>query len=264
MKSPIIISFKSAAELSATEIADCYALIARTGFPFRPGYLESAHLVHNPTMVLAHLDNALVGIQSYSLYEVKTPFRRRKMPFLYGGIGFQDMGAAGRGIAHTMSARYMRFALGPFWLIRPYAFLFRTPNPKLIQLMGLQHRLYLPTDKSLTQTLIRFAREFVQKERSVQYPIDDRLVVLPPDEERAQTDITEQWPLLYRASKEPFNQLAVDLNLIAQADGRQYLMGNYLLVLGQSSRSQLMKAIWELGCRWMGKHYKLATKFYAH
>ncbi|MBD2705058.1 hypothetical protein IC229_30815 [Spirosoma sp. BT702] len=253
MKSPIIISFKPAAELSPTEIADCYALIARTGFPFPPGYLESAHLVHNPTMVLAHLDGVLVGIQSYSLYKIKTPFRRRNIPFLYGGIGFQDMTAAGQGIAHHMSARYMRFALGPFWMIRSYVFLFRTPNPKLIQLMGLQHRLYLPNNNRLTQPLVQFAQDFVRKERSIQYPIDDRLVVLPPDEERTQTDITEQWPLLYRSSKTSYNQLAFDLNLIGQANGRRYLMGNYLLVLGQSSRIQLLKAAWKLGRRWVKK-----------
>ncbi|GAB3953493.1 hypothetical protein GCM10028805_37320 [Spirosoma harenae] len=254
MKSPISISIKPAAELTAAEIADCYALIARTGFPFRPGYLESAHLVHNPTMVLAHLDGALVGVQSYSLYTMQTPFRRRKIPFLYGGIGFQDMVAAGQGIAHHMSARYMRFALGPFWLIRSYAFLFRTPNPKLIQLMGLQHRLYLPNNNRLTQPLVRFAQDFVRNQRSIQYPIDDRLVVLPPDEERSQTDITEQWPLLYRSSKVPYNQLAFDLNLIGETNGRQYLMGNYLLVLGQSSRIQLLKAAWKLGRRWAKKH----------
>ena len=253
---PVII-LKPAADLNAAEIADCYALIARTGFPFKPGYLESAHLVHNPMMVLAYQNGQLMGVQSYSLYRLQTPFQHKKMAFLYGGIAFQDPSAAGRGIAHRMSVSYMKHALGIFWPLRSYAFLLRTPNPKLMQFMGLQHQLYLPTDETLTPGLTQFVRDFVQNARSISYPIDDRLVVLPPDEERTQIDITDQWSLLYRASEESFNQLAFDLNLIAQTGGRHYLMGNFLLVLGRSSRIQLVKAAWKLSCRWLGKQVSL-------
>jgi hypothetical protein len=260
MASPFVITLKPANTLSDAEIADCYALIARTGFPFAPGYLEMAHLIHNPTMVLAHQDGQLIGVQSYSFYRTQTPFRHRKMALLYGGIAFQDTAAAGRGIAHRMSVRYMQHALGIFWPLRSYAFLLRTPNPKLIQFMSLQHRLYLPTQKELTPILTRFVRDFVQNVRSIQYPIDDRLVVLPPDGERVNTDITDQWPLLYRASEESFNQLAYDLNLIAQTDGRHYLQGNYLLVLGRSSRIQLLKASWKLSRRWINNRLGLTVR----
>jgi hypothetical protein len=253
--SPIHITLKPAVELTATEIADCYALVARTGFPFKTGYLESAHLVHNPTMVFAYQNGRLIGVQSYSLYQIQTPFSRQSMPFFYGGIAFQDADAAGRGIAFQMSTSYIRYALGPVWPIRSYAFLLRTPNPKLMHILSRQHQLFLPTDSTLTPTLTEFVREFVRKERSIQYPIDDRLVVTPPDAERVQTDITDQWPLLYRASSEPFNKLAFDLNLIAEIDGHYHLMGNFLLVLGRSSRSQLLKSIWSTGRWWLRKQF---------
>lgn len=259
MSTQPVITLKSAADLSATEIADCYALIARTGFFFEPGYLESAHLARNPTMILAHQNGRLVGVQSYSFYQTETPFRRRKMPFLYGGISFQDSTVVGRGIAHRMSVSYMRHTLGPFWMLRSYAFLFRTPNPKLMQIMGLQHKLYLPNSHRLTQTLIRFAREFAQRERAIRYMIDDQLVVHTPDDERTPTEITEQWPLFYRASQESFNRLAFDLNLIVQEEGRLYLTDNYLLVLGRSSRVELLKAIWKLGSRWLSKRLGAST-----
>ncbi|WP_460969158.1 hypothetical protein [Spirosoma migulaei] len=260
MSSSMVITLKPATDLTADEIADCYALVARTGFSVEPGYLESAHLTHNPTMVLAHQNGRLVGLQSYSLYRCKTPFRRRAMPVLYGGLAFQDTTAVGRGIAHQLSVSYMRHAFGPFWPLRSYAFMLRTPNPKLMQIMGLQHKLYLPTSNELTQTLIRFAREFAQKERGIRYTIDDRLVVLTPDEERTPTEITNQWPMFYRASQESFNQLAFDLKLIVQEDGRQYLTDNYLLVLGRSSRSQLLKAVWKLSWRWLGKRLGIGSQ----
>lgn len=253
MSSSVTITLKPAADLTPSEIADCYALVAQTGFRFQPGYLESAHLVHNPTMVMAHQAGRLVGIQSYSFYHQQTPFRRQNIPFLYGGIAFQDSTAAGRGIAHQMSVRYMRHVLGPFWPLRSYAFLMRTPNPKLMQLMGAQHQLYLPTNGTLTPALIDFVRDFVRQKRSIQYPIDDCLVVRPPDAERIQTDITAQWPLLYRSSQDAYNQLAFYLQLIGKTDDQYQLLGNYLLVLGRSSRSLLMRSGWTYYRRWLSK-----------
>lgn len=256
MASSIVITHKPAADLTADEIADCYALIARTGFYFEPGYLEAAHLIHNPTMVLAHQQGRLIGIQSYSFYKLHTPFWRRKIPVLYGGIAFQDQSGVGAGIAHRMSTSYMRYALGLFWPLRSYAFLLRTPNPKLMQIMSLQHRLYLPTSTELTPELVQFARDFARNVRSIWHTIDERLVVSTPDNERVPTDITEQWPMFYRASQQSFNQLVYELDLVRQEAGRQYLTDNYLLVLGRSSRVKVLKALWWLTRRWLRKRLR--------
>lgn len=137
MSSPITITLKSTPDLSSTEIADCYALAAQTGIYLKAGAIKSFHLIYNLTLVQAYQAGRLVGFQSHSLYQVQTPFRRKNLSLIYGGLAFQDAEAAGQGIAHRMVGHYMRSILGPFWPLRDYAFIIGTVNSRLIQLMGI-------------------------------------------------------------------------------------------------------------------------------
>ena len=258
MSLPVTITSKPATELTPAEIADCYGLIAQAGIVSPPGMIESVHLAHNPTVLLAHHQGRLVGFQTLSAYQVQTPFRRKKMTLIYGGLALQDMGAAGRGIAYRMATRYMRDILGPFWVFRDYAVLFGTFNPRLIQLLGMQHQLYLPTDQALTPPVIQFVKDFVRQKRANPHPINDQLVITSTNPILTRSEITPQWPRLYRASEERYNQLAYQLKLIEQTDGRHYLVGSALLVLARSSRSRLVKSSWPLARKWLGKRLRIA------
>ena len=254
MTSSLTITSKPASQLTSAEIADCYRLIAQAGILAPPGMIESVHLVHNPTVLLAHHQGRLVGFQTHSYYQVQTPFRARKMPLIYGGLAIQDVQAAGQGIAYRMVSRYMRELLGPFWPLRDYAVLVGTFNPRLIQLLGLQHQLYLPTDESLSPSIIAFVKEFVRQQRSNPHPISDQLTMSPLTPTQFKNEITPQWPQLYQASADRYNQLAYQLQLIEHTDGRHYLGGNALLVLARSSRSRLVKSSWSLTRKWLAKH----------
>lgn len=257
MTSPITITSKPASHLTSAEIADCYSLISPAGILVPPGMIETVHLVHNPTVLLAHQQGRLVGFQTYSCYQVQTPFRARKLTLIYGGLALQDIQAAGQGIAYRMARRYMRDILGPFWPLRNYAILVGTFNPRLIQLLGMQHRLYLPTDPGLTPSVIEFVKEFVRQKRANSHPINDQLVMTPVTPTKFRNEITHQWPRLYRASEDRYNQLAYHLKLIEQTDGRHYLVGKALLVLARSSRSRLVKSSWTLTRKWLDKRLRL-------
>lgn len=258
MTSSITVTSIPASELTPTQIADCYGLVAQAGILAQPGVLESVHLVHNPTVILAHQQDRLVGFQTFSFYHLQTPFRRQKLGLIYGGLAFQDVQAAGRGIAYQMARRYMRDKLGPFWAWRDYAVLVATINPRLIQLLGMQHRLYLPTDDTLPSSVIQFIREFARQQRSNPHPISDQLVISPISPIHLRSEITHQWPQLYRASEERYNQLAYELKLIEQTNGCHYLVGNSLLVLARSSRSRLIKSSWTLTRKWLSKRLRVA------
>lgn len=258
MSSPVTITSKPATELTPAEIADCYGLIAQAGIVSPPGMIESVHLVHNPTVLLAHQQGRLVGFQTHSCYQVQTPFRRKKMVLIYGGLALQDMGAAGQGIAYRMASHYMRELLGPFWALRDYAVLIGTFNPRLIQLFGRQHQVYLPTDQPIPPVVVDFVKDFIRQKRSISHPISDELVVSPVIAPLTKSEITPQWSRLYRASEERYNQLAYRLRLIEQTDGRYYLVGNMLLVLARSSRSQLIKASWRLARNWLRNRLRVA------
>lgn len=256
MNAPVTVTLKPGNDLTAPEIADCYELIAHSGFPFPPGVLESVHLVHNPMMVLAHQDDQLIGLQAYSTYQVQTPLKRKEMTLIYGGLGFQHPGTAKQGVAQRMVFHYMRHTFGPFWPVRSYAIMLGTHNPRLIQLLGTQHQLYLHTDNTLTPSISRFVQDFVRQKRSNPFPINEQLVV-SPGAVWAKVEITEkQWALLYRSPDEKFNQMVHDLNLVEEIDGRRYLVGKYVLVLGHSSRSRLLKAVWKNGSRWVRKRLR--------
>ena len=253
MSSPITIISKPATELTSAEIADCYGLIAQAGILSPPGMIESVHLVHNPTVLLAYQQGRLVGFQTHSCYQVQTPFRRKKMALIYGGLALQDAQAAGQGIAYRMASRYMRDVLGPFWPLRDYAVLVGTFNPRLIQLLSMQHQVYLPADQSIPPAVVPFVKEFIRQKRSISHPISDELVVSPTIAPLTKSDITPQWPRLYRASEERYNQLAYRLKPIEQTNGHHYLVGNMLLVLARSSRRQLVKPSWSLTRNWLRK-----------
>ncbi|MFD1143606.1 hypothetical protein ACFQ4C_20935 [Larkinella insperata] len=258
MGSSVTITLKSGSDLTVEEIADCYSLINRTGFLMQTGVLESKHLVHNPTMILAHQNGRLVGIQAYSLFQLPTPFRRKEMAFIFGGLAYQDARIAKKGMARRMAKSYFRHILGPFWAFRDYAILTGTVNPRLIQFMGIQHHLYLAFDNTLTPSLFNFVHEFLRQYRpNNPYPISDQLVVFPSGGLLSRSDISQQWPLMYRASQEKFNKLAYDLQLIERVADRHYLTGNFLWVLGRSSRHQLLKGSWKLATWWLRKHLGL-------
>ena len=105
MTAPLRITSKPATELTPAEIAECYGLIAQAGIVSAPGMIEAVHLVHNPTVLLAHQQGRLVGFQTHYHYQVHTPFRAKKMLLVYGGLALQAMRAAGQGIAYHMTSR---------------------------------------------------------------------------------------------------------------------------------------------------------------
>ena len=105
----------------------------------------------------------------------------------------------------------------------------------------------------------KFVKDFVRHHRSHPHPISEQLVVSPTSSPLlTKSEITHQWPRLYRASEERYNQLAYRLKLIEQSEGRQYLVGNMLLLLARSSRRQLVKSSWGLTRNWLGKRLRMA------
>lgn len=258
MTAHLTITSKPATELTAAEIADCYGLIAQAGILSAPGMIEAVHLVHNPTVLLAHQQGRLVGFQTHSCYQAQTPWRAKTMPLIYGGLALQHPEAAGQGIAYRLASRYMRELLGPFWPLRHYAVLIGTFNPRLIQLFSMQHQLYLPTEKIIPPAVVAFVKDFVRHHRSNPHPISAQLVMSPTSPLVTKSEITLQWPRLYRASEERYNQLAYQLKLIEQSEGRQYLVGNALLLLARSSRRRLVQSSWGLTRKWLGKRFGAA------
>jgi len=76
----LTITLKSASDLLPNEVTGLYDLARQTGFPLENGYLERAHFEHNPTLVLAHQGQQLVGFQSYNAYRLKPPFSANLYP----------------------------------------------------------------------------------------------------------------------------------------------------------------------------------------
>ncbi len=235
----LTITLKPALDLKAHELTALYDLARRTGFPLADNYIESAHFVHNPTVVMAHKNQQLLGFQSYNIYQLRTPFFRGRVPFIYGGLAFQDYALAGRGLAYRLSRYYMRQTLGRFFFLRRYAFAIRTPTPRLMQILGVQHRLVHFKNDLLTPDIVQFALHFVRNVRHITDPIDDRLVV---QKAPTKADITDQWERLFKASDEQFNQLAYAADLVHVEDDRYYLTGRFLLLLGHSSWRQSLLA----------------------
>ena len=236
----LTISLKPAKDLTPHELTALYELARRTGFPLANNYIETAHFVHNPTVVMAHSGEQLLGFQSYNTYRLQTPFFRRMVPFIYGGLAFQDYALAGRGLGYRLSRYYMQHTLGRLFFLRQYAFAIRTPTPRLMQILAVQHQLVHVKNGLLTPDVLRFALHFVRNVRRFDYPIDDRLVV---QGEPVHADISEQWPRLFEASEEPYNQLAYEADLVRLEDGHHYLTGKYLVLLGHSSWRRLWHSI---------------------
>jgi hypothetical protein len=234
------ITLTPADALSSAQIAQLYALAERAGFAFERNYFERAHFVHKPTLVMAYLDEQLLGFQSYNLYMLETPFFKGVVPFIYGGLAFQDDKLAGRGLSYRLSLFYVRQTLGRFFFLRRYAFAVRTPTPRLMQILSVQHQLVHFKNGLLTPEVVQFAQRFAQSVRRINDPIDNRLIV---QAKPTQLDITDQWPTLFRSTDESFNQLAIEADLIRVTDGRYYLTGKYVLVLGYSSLRQLLLSL---------------------
>lgn len=236
----LTITLKPALDIKAHELTALYDLARRTGFPLADNYLESAHFVHNPTVVMAHRNRQLLGFQSYNIYRLRTPFFRGRVPFIYGGLAFQDCALAGRGLGYRLSRYYMRQTLGQFFFLRRYAFAIRTPTPRLMQILAVQHQLIHFKNGLLTPEILQFALQFVRNVRRFDYPIDDRLVV---QGDPAHADISDQWARLFKASDDTYNQLAYEAGLVRVEGDRYYLTGNYLLLLGRSSLRQLLHSL---------------------
>ncbi|MBO0929779.1 hypothetical protein [Fibrella aquatilis] len=237
----LTITLKPAQDLKAHELTALYSLARRTGFPLANNYIESAHFVYNPTVVMAHSGDQLLGFQSYNTYRLRTPFFRGEVPFIYGGLAFQDYALAGRGLGYRLSRYYMRQTLGRLFFLRPYAFAIRTPTPRLMQILAVQHQLVHFKNGLLTPDVLQFALHFVRNVRRFEYPIDDRLVVRG---EPVHADISEQWSRLFGASEAAYNQLAYEADLVRVEGGSHFLTGNYLLLLGHSSWRKLWGSLW--------------------
>lgn len=227
-------------ELTPEQIDDLYGLTIRAGFQFERGYFEKVHFVHRPTMVMAHREGQLVGLQSYNLYRLQTPFFRRKVPFIYGGLAFQDDALAGRGLSYQLSRFYMQQTLGRFFFLRRYAFAIRTPTPRLMQILAVQHQLVHFKNGLLTNDVVQFAHQFARTMRRFNDTIDEQLVV---QDKPTCLDITNQWPHLFRASDNYYNQLALEAGLITTQGDHYFLTGKYLFLLGHSSTRQLLRSL---------------------
>lgn len=206
------------------------------------GYLEEAHFSHNPTVLMARTAmGQLIGFQSFNKYRLKTPFSRRPISFLYGGLAFQHTTQAQRRVGFKLTMRYLRHALGPLWFMRQYAFMTRTATPRVMQILSLQHQLFTHQGGTLTPNIVAFALNVARTVRRIpdRYTIDKRLVLSSPPESTHEADITDQWQTLYQAKNEYFNQLAFDCNLIVQRNGRYYLTQSYLLLIGYHSPKRL-------------------------
>jgi hypothetical protein len=230
--------------LTPTQIDDLYALAERAGFRHGRGTFEKTHFVHRPTLVMAYANGQLLGVQSYNTYLLQTPFFRGKVPFIYGGLAFQDNTLAGRGLSYRLSRYYMQQTLGQFFFLKKYAFAIRTPTPRLMQILSVQHQLVHFKNNLLTPDVARFAQDFLTNVRRVSDRLDARLVVRG---EPTPTNITAQWPTLFRATNNYYNQLAEEADLIQLEAERQVLTGNYLLLFGYSSLRQLLRSILTLG-----------------
>lgn len=236
----LTITLKPALDLKAHELCALYDLARRTGFPLANNYIESAHFVHKPTVVMAHRNSQLLGFQSYNTYKLKTPFFRGEVPFIYGGLAFQDYALAGRGLGYRLSRYYMQHTLGRLFFLRRYAFAIRTPTPRLMQILGVQHRLVHFKNDLLTPDIVQFALQFARNVRHITDPIDDRLVVQTPP---TKADITDQWERLFQASDNVYNQLAYEADLVHIDADRYYLTGRFLLLLGYSSWQRLLQSL---------------------
>lgn len=212
----------------------------QVGFAADGAYLKTTHLSHSPTIVMAHRDGQLLGFQTYNLYRLQTPFFRTKIPFVFGGLAFQNNQLAGRGLSYRMSRFYMQQTLGRLFFLRRYAFAICTPTPRLIQIMAVQHQLIHFGNGLLTPTIVQFAQQFMRDVRRINDPIDNRLVI---HGKTTATDITAVWPTLFRASNECYNQLALDAGLIEQQGTIFSLTGKYLLLLGRPSARQLLQSL---------------------
>ncbi|MEZ0484089.1 hypothetical protein [Fibrella aquatica] len=236
----LTITLIPASDLSPEEVDTLYELARRTGFPLESGYLERAHFEHNPTLVMAYRNSRLVGFQSYNMYRLKTPFFQRQVPFIYGGLAFQDNSVAGRGVGYRLSRYYMQHTLGRFFFLKKYAFAIRTPTPRLMQILSVQHRLVHFKNGRLTPDVLQFAQQFVRHIRRFQNPLDHQLVV---HTKPLCANISDQWPTLFRASDDYYNQLAYEAGLVKAVGEKRFLTGNYLVLLGHSSIRQLLRSL---------------------
>lgn len=236
----LTITLKPAGDLSTDEVQNLYALARRTGFPLDHGYLEKSHFEHKPTVVMAHQGEMLVGFQSYNTYRLKTPFFRKPVPFIYGGLAFQDNAVAGRGLGYRISRYYMQHTLGKFFFLKNYAFALRTPTPRLIQILSIQHKLIHFKNGMITPDVYQFAQQFVRHVRRFKDPLDERLVV---HTRPICADITAQWPTLFMATDEYYNQLVYEADLIRVDGDKRFITGNYLILLGHSSFRQLIRSL---------------------
>jgi hypothetical protein len=228
--------------LSSAQTDELYALAERAGFRHERGYFEKVHFIHRPTLVMAYAEGRLLGFQSYNTYLIRTPFFRGNVPFIYGGLAFQDHALAGRGLSYRLSRFYMQQTLGRFFFLKKYAFAIRTPTPRLMQILGVQHRLVHFKNGQLTPDVVRFAQKFLTDVRRANDRYDERLVV---SAEPTCTDITAQWPTLFRATDVYYNELARDADLI-RADGERYwLTGKYILLMGYSSTKRLIQSFFK-------------------
>ncbi|WP_041258077.1 hypothetical protein [Fibrella aestuarina] len=212
----------------------------QTGFAVDEAYLKNIHLSHSPTIVMAHRDGQLLGFQTYNLYRMQTPFFTGRIPFVFGGLAFQDNQLAGRGLSYRMSRFYMRQTLGRLFFLRRYAFAVCTPTPRLIQIMAVQHQLIHFRNGLLTPAIVQFAQQFMRDVRRVNDPIDNQLVV---QGKAMEADITATWPSLFRASDDDYNKLAFEAGTIRQANNQFFLTGNYLLLLGRPSTRRLVQSL---------------------
>ncbi|MEZ0538745.1 hypothetical protein [Fibrella arboris] len=235
----LTITLQSAENLSAEEVINLRELAQRTGFPLEKAYLKTAHFAHNPTVVMAHQDKRLVGFQAYNMYRLKTPFFRHPVPFIYGGLAFQDATVAGRGVGYRISRYYMQQTLGKWFFLKQYAFAIRTPTPRLIQIMSVQHKLVHFKNNRITPEIYQFAQQFVKNVRRFQDPVDERLIV---HSKPIRADITEQWDTLFEATDDYYNELVYQAGLIHRDGSKRFITGNYLLLLGYSSLRQLVRS----------------------
>ncbi|MEZ0610299.1 hypothetical protein ACAW74_17420 [Fibrella sp. WM1] len=233
------ITLTSADELSPTQIGALQTLMQQAGFAVDGAYLQNVHLAHSPTIVMAHRDGQLLGFQTYNLYRIQTPFFKGKIPFVFGGLAFQDNQLAGRGLSYRMSRFYMQQTLGRLFFLRRYAFAICTPTPRLIQIMSVQHQLIHFRNGLLTPAIVQFAQQFMRDVRRVNDPIDDQLVV---HGKPVEADITATWATSFRASKDDYNKMAFDAGIIRQKGDQFLLTGNYLLLLGRTSALHMVQS----------------------
>jgi len=133
----------------------------------------------------------------------------------------------------------MQHTIGRFFFLRKYAFAIRTPTPRLIQILAVQHQLVHYKNDLLTPDVLQFAQQFVRTVRRFQDPVDNQLVVHCSP---ICADISSQWPTLFKATDEYYNELVYEAGLVRVEGEKRFITGKCLLVLGHSSIRQLLRS----------------------